>query len=103
MADATLRLARTWGGGLTAPGEAWNITIDGAVVGAIANRETVEVSVEPGHHTLRLGQGRHVSPERAFDAAADEVVHFQCHGPRIGGVWVVAHFRPELWISLRRA
>jgi hypothetical protein len=101
VGDATLRLSRTWAMPAGA-GEAWNITIDGAVVGAIADRETVEVSVEPGHHTLQLGQRRHLSPQQPFDAAEDEVVSFQCHAPRIGGVWVAAQFRSERWISLSR-
>jgi hypothetical protein len=48
-----------------------DITLDGTVVGAIANNEAVEVSVEPGHHTLRLGSGRHRSRERSFDVAQD--------------------------------
>ena len=52
------------------------------VVGSIANRETVEVAVAPGHHTLRLGSGRRRSAERSFDVAQDEVAAFSCHGPR---------------------
>lgn len=85
MADATPRLSRRWGGSLAAPGEAWIIAIDGAVVGALANRQTVEVAVEPGHHLLRLGQGPHLSPERSFAVADGETVSFRGHGPRVGG------------------
>jgi hypothetical protein len=63
--DATVRLVRMWSGiGIGAQHEQWNIAIDGIVVGSIANKETVEVAVAPGHHTLRLGSGRHRSPER---------------------------------------
>lgn len=59
MSDATVKLARTWSGiGIGAQSEQWNIAIDRTVVGSIANKETVEVSVEPGHRTLRLGAGR---------------------------------------------
>jgi len=68
--DATVRLVRAWGGiGIGAKREQWNIAIDGIVVGSIANKETVEVDVAPGHHTLRLGTGRHRSGERSFDVA----------------------------------
>jgi hypothetical protein len=101
--DATLRLSRIWSGLLGGQGEAWNIAIDGTVVGEIGHQETVEVSVEPGHHTLRLGQGRHLSPERPFDVAEGEVVSFQCHAPRVGGTWLAAQFRSDLWITLRPA
>jgi hypothetical protein len=102
MRDATLRLGRTWSGiGIGAQSEPWNIAIDGIVVGSIANKETVEVSVEPGHHTLRLGSGRHRSAARSFDVAEDEVVGFRCHGPRIWPMLVAALVSPDLWISLR--
>ncbi len=101
--DATVRLARTWGGiGIGAQGEQWNIAIDGSVVGSIAYKETVEVAVEPGHHSLRLGGGRHRSAERSFDVAQDEVVGFSCHGPRFWPVLLAALVNPNLWISLTR-
>jgi len=74
VSDATVRLVRTWSGiGIGAQREQWNIAIDGVVVGSIANNETVEVAVEPGHHTLRLGSGTHRSFEHSFDVAQDEV------------------------------
>ncbi|HWW08748.1 MAG TPA: hypothetical protein VNY76_00745 [Candidatus Acidoferrales bacterium] len=100
--DATVRLVRTWGGiGIGAQNEQWNIAIDGIVVGSIANKETVEVAVEPGSHTLRLGSGRHRSAERSLDVAQDEVAGFSCHGPRFWPVLVAALINPDLWISLR--
>jgi hypothetical protein len=100
--DATVRLVRGWSGiGIGAQNEQWNIAIDGTVVGSIANKETVEVSVAPGHHTLRLGSGRHRSAERPFDVGNDEVVGFRCHGPRIWPMLVAALVNPDLWISLR--
>lgn len=103
MTEATLRLARVWSGlGIGLQGETWNIVVDGTVVGGIANQETVEVAVRPGHHTLRLGQGRHVSPERSFDVGDDEVVSFQCHGPRFWPQLLAAAVMPNLWITLRR-
>lgn len=98
--DATLRLVRAWGIG--AHSELWNIAIDGTVVGSIADRETVEVAVEPGHRTVRLGSGRHRSAERSFDVTPGEVVSFRCNRPRIWPLLVAALVTPDLWISLRR-
>jgi hypothetical protein len=103
VSDATVRLVRAWSGiGIGAQSEQWNIAIDGIVVGSIANKETVEVAVEPGHHALRLGSGRHRSGERSFDVAEDEVVGFRCYGPRFWPMLVAALINPDLWISLRR-
>jgi len=48
MDDATVRLSRRWTGYWLK--RAWTIAIDGTAVGSLANNETVEVSVEPGHH-----------------------------------------------------
>jgi hypothetical protein len=102
VSDATVRLVRMWSGiGIGAQSVQWNIAIDGIVVGSIANKETVEVGVEPGHHTLRLGSGRHRSAARSFDVAENEVVGFRCHGPRIWPMLVAALINPDLWISLR--
>ena len=103
VSDATVRLVRAWSGiGIGARSEQWNIAIDGIVVGSIDNKETVEVEVAPGHHTLRLGSGRHRSPERSFDVARDEVAGFSCHGPRFWPLLLAALMNPDLWITLRR-
>jgi hypothetical protein len=98
--DATLRLVRAWGIG--AHREQWHIVIDGTDVGSIADKETVEVAVEPGHRTFRLESGKHRSAERSFDAAPGEVVSFQCNPPRVWPLLVAALVKPGLWISLRR-
>lgn len=100
--EATVRLVRVWTSIIGAPNEEWNIAIDGIVVGSLANNETVEVAVEPGHHALRLGSGRHRSAERLFDVAREEVVAFSCHGPRFWPLLLAALINPNLWISLRR-
>jgi hypothetical protein len=102
--DATVRLVRTWSGiGIGNQREQWNIAIDGIVVGSIANKETVEVGVEPGHHTLRLGSGRHRSAERSLDVAQGEVVGFSCYGPRFWPQFLAALVKSDLWITLRRS
>lgn len=101
MGDATLRLSRRWNPAVFGGHEQWTIAIDGVVVGSIASQETVELSVAPGHHTLRLAGGKHRSPERSFDAAQDDAVSFRCHGPRIWPMFLAALVRSDLWITLR--
>jgi hypothetical protein len=102
--DGTLRLARMWSGiGFGAQREKWDIAIDGVVVGSIASKETVEVAVAPGHHSVRLGSGRHRSVERSFDVAQDEVAGFSCYGPRFWPQLLAALVKNDLWITLRPA
>jgi hypothetical protein len=108
VGEATLRLSRTWAGNpisgvLSGRNEEWNIALDGKVVGAIAYQETVEVAMAPGHHTLRLGQGRHISQQGSFEVADHEAVSYQCNGPRFWPRMLAAQFRPDLWITLRRS
>jgi hypothetical protein len=104
MGDGTVRLSWRWIGiGLSLQGVGtWKMTLDGAVVGEIADQETVEVAVRPGRHRLRLGEGRYMSPERSFDIAQDEVVSFGCYRSRFWPRLLAALAKPDLWISLRR-
>jgi len=62
---ATLQPTRTWAA-LTDRGK-WQILLDGTAAGSIDRKETVELPVEPGHHTLRVERSqRFLSPERSL-------------------------------------
>ncbi|MHB8451301.1 MAG: hypothetical protein ACYDAQ_12745 [Mycobacteriales bacterium] len=98
---ATLQLSRKWGGIIDRHRE-WQILIDGDVVGSIADQKTVELSVEPGRHAMRLSSGRHFSPERSFEAADGQVVSFSCRGAMAWPMYVAALIKPDLWISLKQ-
>ena len=98
---ATLQLTRTWAG-LTDRGKC-QILIDGTAAGSIDRKETVELPVEPGHHTLRVKRSeRFGSPERSFDAADEQEIRFFCHSARYWPLMVAAIVKPDLWITLRR-
>ena len=106
--SATLTLTRTRFGIGIGPwidnkaGE-WQVIVDGTVAGEIAPQETVEVPIEPGHHTLRLKRSRRfLSPERSFEAADEEVTRFHCRLAMLWPQWVAALVKPDLWISLRQ-
>lgn len=99
----TLRLSRTGGSWAINRSHPWQIVIDGTVVGSIVKRETVEVAVEPGGHTVRVNASeRFRSRERSFDAADEQMVSFRCHGPLLWPMMVAALIKPDLWISLRQ-
>lgn len=101
---ATLKLARTRSlENLSLVGRRpFEITLDGTVVGTVSPRETAELPIGAGHHTLRLGAGRRVSPERSFDAADGETITFACHGPAFWPIYLASFAKPDLGISLKR-
>jgi hypothetical protein len=81
----------------------FEIELDGNSVGSINKlQETVEIPVEPGHHTLRIRTGRYSSPERRFDVADGELVNFRTRGPLVWPVFVASIVAPNLGISLKR-
>jgi hypothetical protein len=81
----------------------WQVIVDGTVAGSIAPEETVEVPVEPGHHTLRLKKSnRFLSPERSFTATDGTNSRFHCRCAMVWPVFLAALVKPELWISLRQ-
>ena len=99
---ATLQLTRKWGGVTDRNGK-WQILIDGTVAGSIDRQQTVELPVEPGHHTLRVKRSeRFLSPERSFDAADEQVVSFWCRSQLLWPMYVASLIKPDQWISLRR-
>ncbi|WP_125610657.1 hypothetical protein [Specibacter cremeus] len=99
MASATLQVARRGRGFFAiAP---YDIVLDGTVVGSVAREETAELTVEPGHHTLRLRDGRLRSPERPFDVTENGTARFWCRGAQIWPVYVATFVKPDLGITLK--
>ena len=99
---ATLQLTRTFGG-ITNSGK-WQILIDGTAVGSIDRKQTVELPVEPGHHTLRVERSeRFLSRERSFDGADEQVVSYSCHSQLLWPMYLAALIKPDLWIILKQA
>lgn len=99
---AEVRLTRTWSSFVDRTGD-WQVLIDGDKAGSIAKRQTVELPVEPGQHTLRVrSSGRFRSPERSFDIADGQEFGFHCHGQRYWPLMLASLVKPDLWITLRR-
>ena len=75
-----MRLARHGGGaGASHGGRAWQVEIDGNVVGAIANNETAELRVEAGHHAVQVTSMRFLrSPKLPFDVAEGQLIELSC-------------------------
>jgi hypothetical protein len=79
----------------------FDISVDGRTVGTIESHQTVEVPLEPGHHTLQIRHGRYSSRNKSFDAPDGDVVSFRCHGAMIWPTFVASILKPDLAISLR--
>jgi ABC-2 type transport system ATP-binding protein len=88
----------------------WRVVIDGVDVGAIPNQRTIEFSVEPGEHRLRVRSTPFLySPEVVFEVVAGKVTRFVCLprslSPLIITRWLVwlliSLVRHDLWIELK--
>lgn len=61
----------------------YEVVLDGEHAGSLELNDPIEISVEPGRHTLQVRSGRNSSRIRTFDAAEGEIVAFRCGGKRI--------------------
>ena len=99
--SATLRLKRE-AFGIELRRGTFDVSVDGQSVGSIAWHETLEVPIEPGHHTLRIRAGRYSSRDHPLDAADGETVNLRCHGAMVWPRYLASIAMPNLAISVRR-
>ena len=79
----------------------FHVLLDGNDVGSIDRHQTIEVPVEPGHHTLQVKAGRYTSGRRPFDTADGEIVNFRCNGAVIWPVYLASIVKPDLALTLK--
>jgi hypothetical protein len=80
----------------------FDISVDGRSVGSIEWRETIEVPVDPGRHTLRIRAGRYSSRDQFFEIADGEMINYRLHGAMLWPLHVASVVKPDLAISLKR-
>jgi hypothetical protein len=80
----------------------FEVSVDGKNVGSLENHETFETSLKPGHHTLKLRNGRYSSRDCSFESAEGEVVNFRCHGAALWPTYVASIAKPDMAISLKQ-
>jgi hypothetical protein len=80
----------------------YDVVLDGARAGSLELNDTIELSVEPGRHTLQVRNGRNSSRTRTFDAADGDIVAFRCGGKRPLPIFLASFVVPRLALSLRR-
>jgi hypothetical protein len=98
---ATLTLTRE-GFGIELRRGHFDAIVDGEHVATIDYRDTIDLPVEPGHHTLQMRVGRYSSPPHSFDAVEGETVAFQLHGANLWPVFVVSLVKTDWAIMLKR-
>ncbi|HVA09052.1 MAG TPA: hypothetical protein VNG12_20140 [Acidimicrobiales bacterium] len=97
---ATLKLAHKAIGAEVRRGT-YDAEVDGELVGSVEMNNTIEIPIEPGHHTLQVRNGRNSSRTLTFDAAGDQVVAFRCSGKRFLPIFLLSFVVPRLALSLR--
>lgn len=99
--SATLKLTRE-GIGIELRRGTYDVLVDGKSVGSIELHGTIDKTIAPGRHTLRIRRGRYSSRNSNFEASEGEVVNFRCHGANIWPRWLASYAVPVLAISLKR-
>lgn len=108
-ASATVRIVRKGRKSNSTSKRSWQALIDGNEVAALADRETTDIAVEPGPHTIRVRATSLLrSADLSFDAADGSVVGFSCAprspSPVIASRWLFwvlfSLVRPGSWIKL---
>jgi hypothetical protein len=80
---------------------AFEVVVDGERPGSLEMNDTIEIRIEPGHHTLQVRSGRNSSRTLSFEAAEDQVVAFRCTGKRFLPSFLLSFVVPRLALSLR--
>jgi hypothetical protein len=79
----------------------FDVVVDGKRVGSLEMNDTIEIPIEPGHHTVQVRNGRNSSRTQTFDAAEGQVVAFRCTGKRFLPIFLLSFVVPSLALSLR--
>jgi hypothetical protein len=100
--SATLTLERAATGAIELRRSSFEIVLDGQPAGSIDRNQTVELSVDPGPHTLQVKAGRYSSPARTFDATDHANINFRCNGAILWPQYVVSLFVPTVGLRLHQ-
>ena len=80
----------------------FDVVVDGERVRSVEMNDSIEIPIEPGHHTLQVRNGRNLSRTLTFDAAEDQVVAFRCTGKRFLPIFLASFIAPRLALKLVR-
>ena len=81
---------------------AYDVVVDDRPAGSVKLNETIDIPVEPGHHTLQVRDGRNSSRIKTFDVSEGEIASFRCGGKSILPLFLLSFVVPSLALSLHR-
>jgi hypothetical protein len=79
----------------------FDVILDGQQVGSIEAHQTIDVSIEPGHHTLQVRAGRYSSRPHSFDAHDGETATYRCSGGIIWPLYLASLVKTDLALVLK--
>jgi hypothetical protein len=97
---ATLKLSHT-SVGVEVRREPYEVVIDGASAGSVKMNDTIEVTIEPGRHTLQIRSGRNSSATRTFSAGEGQTITFRGTGKSFLPIFLASFIFPQLALQLR--
>jgi hypothetical protein len=101
--SSTVTLERAASGGaMELRRGSFEIVLDGNPAGSIDRKQTVELQVEPGPHTLQIKAGRCSSHAQSFDAADGTNIRFRCNSSIWWPRYVASLFVPTIGVKLKR-
>jgi len=80
----------------------YDVVVDGKPAGSLELNATIDLPVEPGHHTVQVRNGRNSSRTKHFDATEGETVAFRCSGKSILPIFLLSFVVPSLALTLHR-
>lgn len=80
----------------------YDIVVDGQRAGSVDMNDTIEIPIEPGHHTLQVRSGRSSSRTQTFEAFENQTVGFRCTGKSFLPIFLASFVVPSLALQLRR-
>lgn len=80
----------------------YDVVVDGEPAGSLELNDTLDIPVEPGHHTLQVRNGRNSSTTKSFEVTEGEIVAFRCSGKRLLPIFLLSFVIPSLALSLHR-
>lgn len=80
----------------------YDAVVDGKQAGTLELNKTIDISLEPGRHTLQVRNGRNSSRTQTFDVAEGEISSFRCGGKRFLPIFLLSFAVPSLALTLKR-